>query len=195
MTEALRRSVLTRRELPKQAMLRFVVSPDGQLVPDINERLPGRGHWVENERASLQEALNKKAFSRAAKLSTLTVDDGLADKVEQLLAQKALDSLSLCRKAGLLTSGYEKVQQLCSKGKAALLILASDASENARKESASLLNNNKGMQLVDCFDRAALGEIAGRDQAVHLALTADNLTEKFLWNARRFTGFRQKDTL
>ena len=46
-TGPLRRCVLTRQRLPKERMIRFVVGPDRQIVPDLTAKLPGRGILVE----------------------------------------------------------------------------------------------------------------------------------------------------
>src|ERR1700685_441932 len=45
-TGPLRRCILTRQRLPKERMIRFVVGPDRQIVPDLAAKLPGRGIWL-----------------------------------------------------------------------------------------------------------------------------------------------------
>ena len=37
---------MTGAVMPKDALLRFVLAPDGQVVPDLAGKLPGRGIWV-----------------------------------------------------------------------------------------------------------------------------------------------------
>src|SRR3979411_2733447 len=59
-TGPLRRCIVTRERLPKERMIRFVVGPDRQSVPDLTARLPGRGIWLSAARdviesVSLQE--------------------------------------------------------------------------------------------------------------------------------------------
>ena len=37
---------LTRARRPKDELIRFVLGPDGTIVPDLKEKLPGRGVWL-----------------------------------------------------------------------------------------------------------------------------------------------------
>src|SRR5271167_3598140 len=53
-TGPLRRCVLTRQRLPKERMIRFVVGPDRQIVPDLAAKLPGRGIWLSASRNVLE---------------------------------------------------------------------------------------------------------------------------------------------
>jgi predicted RNA-binding protein YlxR (DUF448 family)/ribosomal protein L7Ae-like RNA K-turn-binding protein len=47
-------------------MVRFVIGPDGSVVPDIAAKLPGRGYWVEARREAVEKAVNRHIFARAA---------------------------------------------------------------------------------------------------------------------------------
>ena len=62
-----RRCIATGESAPKAGLIRFVVGPDGGIVPDLGERLPGRGIWVGADRDALQKAVDRKLFARAAK--------------------------------------------------------------------------------------------------------------------------------
>ena len=55
--EPQRRCLVTRASRPKGGLLRFVVSPEGVLVPDLGEKLPGRGLYVMPDRALLETAI------------------------------------------------------------------------------------------------------------------------------------------
>jgi predicted RNA-binding protein YlxR (DUF448 family) len=41
-----RMCALTRAIAPRAELVRFVASPDGEVVPDLKECLPGRGMWL-----------------------------------------------------------------------------------------------------------------------------------------------------
>ena len=53
---------------PVAEMIRFVVAPDGSVVPDLKRRLPGRGIWVTATRAGARDAvaprLSRASFKR-----------------------------------------------------------------------------------------------------------------------------------
>ena len=62
-----------------ERMIRFVVGPEGNVVPDLARRLPGRGMWLTAERASVEQAMAKKLFARAARRA-VTVDPDLPQR-------------------------------------------------------------------------------------------------------------------
>ena len=103
-----RRDVASGESLDTDSMIRFVVSPDGILVPDVSHKLPGRGIWLRSERGGLEIALRRNIFSKAAKRQ-VKADPGLVDQVHGLLRRRCLDLLGLARREGLLISGYEKI--------------------------------------------------------------------------------------
>ena len=44
--DTVRRCAVTRALRPKDELIRFVFGPDGAVVPDLKEKLPGRGVWL-----------------------------------------------------------------------------------------------------------------------------------------------------
>mgnify|MGYP001799233399 CR=1 FL=1 len=123
--DAERKCIVTGEVQPKAGLIRFVVGPDGQVVPDILGKLPGRGMYVTADRAILEQA-RKGQFSRSAK-QAVTVADGLVDEVERQLARRTVDLLALARKAGRAVCGYEKVKGWQAGGeRVRVLVQASD---------------------------------------------------------------------
>src|SRR6188472_352684 len=123
-----RRCIVTRDTGPKTGLIRFVAAPDGEIVPDLAGRLPGRGIWVSAERKVLAQAAAKGHFARAAKRQVRVPPD-LVDRVEALLAARVVELLSLARKAGQAVAGLEKTKGALVSGGAALLLQAADGSE------------------------------------------------------------------
>ena len=62
-----RMCVATRTVRPVADMIRFVIGPDGEAVPDLKRKLPGRGVWVTATQDALSEALKRKALARGFK--------------------------------------------------------------------------------------------------------------------------------
>src|SRR5690606_21037306 len=118
-----RKCIATGEVQPKFGLIRFVVGPEGQIAPDLMEKLPGRGIWVSADRAALDKAASKGLFSRAAR-QPVQVPEGLADWVESLLAARVVNLISLARKSGRAVSGYEKVKASLDKEEAQVLIQA-----------------------------------------------------------------------
>ena len=59
-----RKCIATGEVQPKYGLIRFVAGPDGQIVPDVLGKLPGRGVYVAADRAALELAVKKKLFAR-----------------------------------------------------------------------------------------------------------------------------------
>ena len=100
-----------------------MVGPDGQVVPDILGKLPGRGIWVAADREAIEMAVKKELFSRSAK-QPVKIPDDLVDEVEQQLARRVVDLISMQRKAGKAVAGYEKVKGWLQTEEALVLIQA-----------------------------------------------------------------------
>ena len=62
-----RMCVATRTVRPVADMIRFVIGPDGEAVPDLKRKLPGRGVWVTATQDALSDAVKRKALARGFK--------------------------------------------------------------------------------------------------------------------------------
>lgn len=182
-SEPERTCIITREVKPKGEMLRFVVGPTGQLVADVNEKLPGRGIYVTASRILVAEAIAKRAFSRAAK-EQVAIPDGFLDQLQTQLARRVAEALSFARKAGQVITGFEKVEAAIKTGEVEALIHAEDASADGVKK----LSNYTG-PIFQELPRALLSEVLGRENAVHAAVLHGPAAAFFIEEARRFTLF------
>ena len=166
-------------------MIRFVVGPDNQIVPDLLGKLPGRGIWVTADRAALEKAAAKNLFARAAK-QPVQVPDGLADFVEAQLALRVTNLISLARKGGGAVCGYEKVKDWLQKEEASVLIQASDGSERGK----SKLSTPYGGDFIGWLTADELGRAFGRQTVIHAALGDGGLPQRVVEEAARLKGLR-----
>jgi predicted RNA-binding protein YlxR (DUF448 family) len=186
-TGPLRRCIATGERLEPHYMVRFVVDPDGRVVPDIAGKLPGRGMWVVAKPDAFKRAVSKHLFARAAK-RTVTVDPDLAAQVEQLLERQCLNLIGLARGAGILLAGFDKVKAMLQKNPAAVLIEACDGSAEGRGKLRRLAPD---APLVALFTGAALAEATGRPGVVvHAAMTRGALAKRFIIAAERLARLR-----
>ncbi len=184
-----RRCIATGEVQPKRGLIRFAVAPDGQIVPDILEKLPGRGIWVAAERAALTKAVDKKLFARGAK-QAVTVPETLVDDVEALLAKRLIDGISMARKAGRAIAGYEKVKDWLGREEARILFQATDGSERGK----SKLHPPGGRgSFFEVLTASELGLSFGRERVIHAALGFGGLTERIREDAIRLSGVRDLD--
>ena len=183
-----RRCIVTGEVQPKAGLIRFVAGPDGQIVPDLAEKLPGRGIWVAADRAAIDKAAAKGLFARAAR-AHVKAPDGLADLVEAGLAKRVVELVSLARKSGDAVAGFEKVKGWLAEGRAKVLLQASDGSERGKGK----LWTPTGGRWFGCLTASELGLSFGRDHVIHGALAAGGLTDKVILEAGRLTGLRGHD--
>ncbi len=182
-SEPERSCIITREVLPKEALIRFVVGPGHKLVPDLAGKLPGRGIYVSCSKLLVAEAIAKRAFGKAAK-TQVQVPENLLALLEEQMARRVADSLSLARKAGQVITGFEKVETECGKGTVEALIHAEDAGEDGIKK----LSFYTGPTFRN-LPRALLSEVLGRENAVHAAVTHGPAAAFFITEARRFALF------
>jgi predicted RNA-binding protein YlxR (DUF448 family) len=191
---SLRLCALTRVALPKDELIRFVRGPDGALYPDPAAKLPGRGVWVTARAEKVAEAVKAKVFARSLK-SEVKVPTDLAEQVGDLLERRALDALSIANKAGLLTTGFDKLDALVAKGTVVVLLHAREASADGagkldRKYIAVSRANLRDHRIVTLFTIEQISLAIGRSNVVHAALTKGGATEKFLSEAGRVERYR-----
>lgn len=183
-----RRCIVTGDVQPKAGLIRFVVGPDGQIVPDLAEKLPGRGIWISADRAAIEKAAAKGLFSRAAKAQVKAPED-LVGMVETALARRVVELVSLARKSGKAVAGFEKVKGWLAEGRARVLLQASDGSDRGKGK----LWTPTGGRWFGCLTASELGLSFGRDHVIHGALAAGGLTDKVILEAGRLTGLRGHD--
>jgi predicted RNA-binding protein YlxR (DUF448 family) len=193
-----RTCALTRELLPVESLLRFVVSPNGEAVPDLKRKLPGRGLWITATRAALDEAVARKVFSRGFKREVRVAND-LAAKTERLLARSALDALAIAGKSGNVVTGFSKVEATLAHGEAVALIHASDAAADGIRKLTSKLDaalhretveKTREIAVIEEFSGSQLDLALNRPNVVHAALLAGPVSGTFLARAARLARFR-----
>ncbi len=180
-----RKCIVTGESQPKGGLVRFVVGPDAIIVPDVLEKLPGRGIWVSANRGAIETAVKKKLFSRAAR-TQVSVPDRLADTVDALLVRRVTDLLALARKSGDAVAGFEKVKDWLSKDVADVLIQASDGSGRGK----SKLSTPYGGHFIGWLTSDELGLAFGRETVIHAALGTGGLSKRVVEEAARLKGLR-----
>ncbi|MFD0988084.1 RNA-binding protein [Methyloligella solikamskensis] len=184
---SLRRCALTRASREKHELIRFVASPDGEAVPDLKEKLPGRGVWITADHASVAEAAKRNAFGRGLKTS-LKVPPGLADRVGQMLNEAALSALGLANKAGEVTCGFAKVEAAIKRDRVLALVHASDAAEDGCKKLDAKFRaraEHQTLPPIRGFTAEQLSLVLGRPNVIHAALARGGAAKNFIEAANR----------
>jgi predicted RNA-binding protein YlxR (DUF448 family) len=193
--QPMRRCIATMEERDPTEMIRFALSPDGMVTPDVASRLPGRGAWVTASREAIAVALKRGAFPRAFK-SPAKADPELANQVEALLHRRVLDQLGLARGAGVVIAGYEQVRDALRAGGMDCLIEASDGADDGRHKLSGLLamvgtdGNAVEKPVIGCFSADELGMALGRSRVIHACLKQGRFARNWIGEVGRLAGFR-----
>ena len=194
--ESARLCALARESLPMTALLRFVIGPDEIVVPDIRNKLPGRGMWLRTSSQVIQEAIKKNLFSKVFR-KAVGVPDGLESKIEQLLKQDALNMLSMANKAGGVVSGFAKVSDMS--GTVLALVQARDGSP---QEISRLRGHLRGRgpkrsdpALVNLFSAEELALSIGREHVIHAALISSEVCRATLARMHRYDTYSRSGVM
>lgn len=179
-SEPLRTCVLSREESPRDGLIRLALSPDGDVLPDVRAKAPGRGAWIGVPRDELEAAQAKGklrgALSRAFKTQDIRIPEDLGARIATQLERNVLDRLGLEAKAGFVTIGGERLDKAARSGKLHLLLHASDAGEDGAGKLAQAWrvgsdmegSGRKGLTLP--IPRTILSLALGRENVVHAGL-------------------------
>lgn len=189
-----RHCALMREIKPVGELIRFVVGPDGAVVPDVKRKLPGRGLWLTGTRAALEEAIRRNVFARGFKRQVEVVP-ALTAKTERLLGRSALDALAIAGKAGLVVTGAARVETALRDDGVVALIHAADAAGDGKRKLDAALRRNRGEKsretaVVYTFTGEQLDLALNRPNVVHAALLAGPVSETFLARVKRLERFR-----
>jgi len=199
----MRMCAVSRKVRPIDELIRFVVSPSGEVVPDLKRKLPGRGLWVSASHRAVAEAVRRNHFSRGFKRDVRAAAT-LADETAALLVHSTIDALAIAAKAGQVVSGFGKVEAALAAPRphAAIeaLIHASDgAGDGIRKLDAMVRQNSGnigksgGFPIVTALTSEQLDLALGRSNVIHAALLAGPASRTFLSRSQVLVRYRMAD--
>jgi predicted RNA-binding protein YlxR (DUF448 family) len=193
----LRLCAVSRSQRSADDLIRFVLGPDGSIVPDLARRLPGRGVWVEARRQQVETAVRRRVFARSLRQPVVVAED-LPDQVERLMVRRLAEAVSLAKKAGLLVVGFAKVDELVARERAVLLIHAADAGRDgatrlSRRFEALLGRERAAEAIVTDLTGQQLDLAIGRSNVVHAAASGGGASRRILQEAARLRRYRSGD--
>ena len=189
-----RTCALTREVLPVDSLLRFVVGPQGDAVPDLKRKLPGRGLWITATRAALDEAVTRKVFARAFRREVRVASD-IGMQTERLLERSALDALAIAGKSSNVLTGFSKVEAALAHETVVALIHARDAAADGKRKLNGAWRREPAeksheIAVIEEFSGEQLDLALNRPNVVHAALLAGPVSGTFLARAARLARFR-----
>jgi uncharacterized protein len=192
--ERTRMCAVSRDVRPISELIRFVIGPDGAAVPDVKNKLPGRGLWLTATREALAEAIKRKVFARGFRREVRLPPD-LVEQTDRLLERAVLDALAMAGKAGTVAAGFVKTEAALQHEEVIAVLHAAGASaDGIRKLQANAHRHRSGAPAEIGFLTTAQLDLAlNRPNVVHAALLAGPASETFLARCRRLERFRTGD--
>ena len=198
-----RMCAVTRQVRPIHELIRFVVSPQGEVIPDLKRKLPGRGLWVSASHQAVAEAVRRNHFRKGFKRD-VRVAPTLVSDTEALLVRSAIEALAMAAKAGQVLSGFAKVEEALRErqpqGPVQALIHASDGAADGIRKLDALIRQNTGIAgesgrfaVVTALTSEQLDLALGRSNVVHAALLAGPASKTFLSRSHILVRYRMAD--
>lgn len=184
-TDTTRKCIVSGKILEKEKLLRFCVTPDGNVIPDFKKRLPGKGIYVSNSKTVLQKAVEANVFAKVLKKKVRPAV-GLADMTENLLRHNALGAVSLSRKAGSLVCGLDKVLEAVKQDRTAFVLEAKDAGNDGHQR---IMLVSKDMDVFQLFETEELDKALNKENTVHAAFLKSEMAEMARRELRKLADF------
>jgi predicted RNA-binding protein YlxR (DUF448 family) len=199
----MRMCAVTRQVRPIDELIRFVVAPSGEVIPDLKRKLPGRGLWISASRRTVAEAIRRNQFGKGFKREVLT-SPTLAADTEALLVRGVIESLAMAAKAGQVVSGFGKVEGALQPRQAQnsirALIHASDGAADGIRKLDALARQKAGVNdespefpVVTALTSEQLDLALGRSNVIHAALLAGPASKTFLSRCHVLVRYRMAD--
>lgn len=179
-----RTCLLTGEEKPQEELLRFTLTPDRQVIPDFKKRLPGKGFYLTNSKQVLADAIAKNVFRKFGK--NTSVVPNLLEIVENILKSRALESINLAKKAGVLVSGFDKVKEKLAADKVAFVLEAVDAGADGNTKIRAAAKNT---EILTLFSIEELDKALNRVNTVHAALLKSEMSQTVYKQLRKWQNF------
>jgi uncharacterized protein len=198
-----RMCAVTRQVRPIDELIRFVVSPQGEVVPDLKRKLPGRGLWISASRQAVAEAVRRNQFGKGFRREVRPAATLAAD-TEALLVRSVVEALAMAAKAGQVVSGFSKVEdalrQRQAQAQIQALIHASDGAADGIRKLDALVRQNAGINdesnqfpVVTALTSEQLDLALGRSNVIHAALLAGPASKTFLSRSQILVRYRMAD--
>jgi predicted RNA-binding protein YlxR (DUF448 family) len=199
----MRMCAVTREVRPIGELIRFVVSPSGEVVADLKRNLPGRGLWISASHQAVAEAIRRHQFSKGFKREVRVASTLVAD-TEALLVRSVIEALAMAAKAGQVISGFSKVEGALGQRQAhaeiQALIHASDGAADGIRKLDALVRQNAGINdesrkfpVFTALTSEQLDLALGRSNVIHAALLAGPASKTFLSRSHALVRYRMAD--
>jgi uncharacterized protein len=179
-----------RESRDKGQLLRFVLSPQFEVVLDLEAKLPGRGAYTCVSSTCLIKAARQRLFSRAFKREVLLPSpEEFALQASHQLRDRILGFLGLANRSGKIISGGSLVSDAIRSGnKPGLVLVATDVSEAIGKRVETLARVNC-IPCVCIMTKDDFGAILGKAPRSAVAVRSGGFVKQLVSVIERYRNF------
>lgn len=191
--EPQRTCVACREARDKEELIRFVLDPDRNVVPDILGKLPGRGAYACTRQRCVLTAVAKRQFARSFRGEVRCAPgEDIVRQVAALFEERLASYLSLANKAGKVVSGSDMVMEALRRPKKpGVVLIASDISTDIGAKVV-FLAERAGVDHYILFDKDRIGALIGKGARSVVAVGASGFVEVIRKEMQRYRSFLEE---
>jgi len=182
-----RSCIVCRTKLPSHELLRFMCSPDAELVLDYRQKLPGRGAYTCCDSSCYVKALDTNAFARAFKRPCKPVPIHVI--VQQLRTQmlaKVVALLGMARKSGLAVSGQQAILHALRRPREVAWVLVADDMASTAAEKLQRQVQAHEISIMRGIDKEILTQALGSGERSAVLLKKSSLARALKCELQRY---------
>jgi len=160
-----------RKSLDQGMLVRYVLSPQGEVIVDYGRKLPGRGVYTCIDKICIEMAVKRNQFDRAFKGdNNKPASDQLLRVVREQIKKKIWNLLGMARKSTVAVSGGRAVIAGLTGHKGLGLVLLGEDLSPTIAAKVSDLARTREVPCFSLFDKATLGQVLGKGQRSVVAI-------------------------
>ena len=180
-----KKSFAENADLDENDFIKFSLSPDNKLVPDLHDKLPGKSIWATTDKALIECIQERKDVKEHFGVSHVFTND-LLFLIKKILRKKIVNSISLAKKAGYLAIGIDTIKAQLKEKKHCLIIVA--------KEARSLKNYSFfSSNTISCFENLLyqrdLEKSTGKNNVKYVGILSKNFKKTIQVDLNKLKGF------
>ena len=155
--------------LDREKLIKFVISPDNDLIADIFDKIDVSGIFIKAEKKSVKKAIEEGLFAKLFN-KDIKISNDIVEQIEKGLKTQISGMISLANKSGNLIRGFDKIKMAVKKNKIEFMISAKDGSKAGKDK----IKTNEIKQF-EIFIIDELNRILAKENVVHIALVKSKI--------------------
>lgn len=171
----------------RSSLVRYVLSPQQELLIDYRQKLPGRGVYTCCDPACIAKAVERRQLQRGLKSEQLQVSVGqLISDLQASLLQRIVNLLGMARKSGQAVSGSQAVLTGMKKNEGFAFVLISEDVSTGIADKVRSAAKSKQIEVFQMLTKGRIGEVLGKGERSVAALQVGQLANAIKLEVQRY---------